>query len=109
MAKIKGLMPSLKEKKRYIAFEAIAETDITNFSEETLKEVTKFMGEFGMAQAGIIPIPVQRGGLWRVNHNFINQTKAGLTMVTHLSGKQIVLRSLGVSGLLKKAQGYLVR
>jgi len=54
--KIKPLLPSLKEKKRYIAFEIISKrkiTDLKQIQKEIWDSSLSFFGELGAAKAGL--------------------------------------------------------
>jgi len=119
MKKIKPIMPSLKEKKRYIAYEVIAETKCdasrdhrqslcapsSNEIEQAItKSMLSFVGELGTAQAGILfPKP----GIVKVSHLATEQTKAAIALVKQINGKSVALRTLGTSGMLNKAEKYL--
>ncbi|MBS3175933.1 ribonuclease P protein component 2 [Candidatus Woesearchaeota archaeon] len=109
MAAIKALMPSQREKKRYLAFEAIAEKEFANsIMKLVVREITKFLGELGMAKAGIMIIPTQKNnqGILRIDHKHVNEVKAALTLIKEIDNQQVIVRSLGVSGILNKAQVY---
>jgi len=119
MKKIKPIMPSLKEKKRYIAYEVIAEAkcDASRDHRQSLcapgtqaveKAITdsmlEFVGELGTAQAGILfPKP----GIIKVSHLATEQAKAAIALVKQINGRQVALRTLGTSGMLNKAEKYL--
>ncbi|MBS3128423.1 hypothetical protein J4410_04720 [Candidatus Woesearchaeota archaeon] len=107
MAKIKALLPSLKEKKRYLAFDA--DKPVQDLSRECYKQAHTFLGDLGMAHAGIVPLPTEKGALWKVNHTAVNHTKAALTMIQNIHDQEVCIRSLGVSGILQKAQAFLER
>jgi len=121
MKKIKPIMPSLKEKKRYIAYEvivgdsqpssehkraALAEARPENQAIE--KAITdsmlSFVGELGTSQAGIL-FPKQ--GIMKVSHRSTEQARAAMALVKQAGGKPVVLKSLGTSGMLNKAEKYL--
>ena len=107
MEKIKELLHSLKEKKRYLAFDA--NIPIVDLSSHCYKEVHTFLGDLGMAHAGIVPIQTKKGALWKINHTTVNHVKAALTMISNIQGKEVIIRSLNVSGVLRKAQTQLER
>jgi RNase P/RNase MRP subunit POP5 len=108
MKKIKPIMPSLKEKKRYIAYEVISESEAKPGTQAVEKAITdsllEFVGELGTAQAGILfPKP----GIIKVSHTSTEQAKAAIALVKQINGKQVALRTLGASGMLNKAEKYL--
>lgn len=126
MAKLKPLLPSLKEKKRYVSFEIIANnplfTNNTQINNIVIKAIQPFLGSLTMAKAGIVgvdqktkvkngtndtlDIPTKKRlhtGLLRVNHNYVNELKTAFTMIDTINDKPVMVRSLKVSGVLKKA------
>ena len=106
MKKIKPIMPSLKEKKRYIAYEVIAEAkpNIQAVEKAITDSMLSFVGELGTAQAGIL-FPKQ--GIVRVSHLATEQAKAAIALVKQINGSKVALRTLGTSGMLNKAEKYL--
>jgi len=112
MGKIKPVLPSLREKKRYLAFKVISKDKINNISaifEAISRSISTFVGFLGFAKAGIIILPnkydkEKQIGLIKVNHNYVNELKASLAMIREIDGKKVVVRSIGVSGILNKAE-----
>jgi ribonuclease P/MRP protein subunit POP5 len=112
MVKIKPILPSLREKKRYLVFEIISKNRIKSFpsiSRAIWDYSLQFLGEKGVAQAGIWLLPdkynpqTQRG-LVRVNNKYVNDLKSVLTLIDQIENKEVIVRSVGVSGILKKAE-----
>ncbi len=112
MNKIKAILPSLKEKKRYLVFEISSKTKIKNFkalSGLIWQNSQNFLGDLGLAEAGMWILPdkwsekAQRGMI-RVNNKHVNKLKTSLALVDSFQGEEVVIRSLGVSGILKKAE-----
>ena len=111
-SKIKPLLPSLREKKRYLAYEVISGyrfNDAVHVSKAILDAANDFLGTLGMAKAGVLMIndkwneSMQRG-IMRVNHKHVNDLKASLIFVKNIEGKDAVVKSVGASGILRKAQ-----
>lgn len=111
-AKIKPLLPSLREKKRYLAYEVISGghfNDAVSASKAILDASNEFLGSLGMAKAGILPLydkwnPEMQRGIMRVNNKHADGLKASLIFVKNIEGKEAVVKSVGASGILKKAQ-----
>jgi len=110
--KIKPLLPSLREKKRYLAYEVISNSkfnDAVSVNKAILDAAKEFLGNLGMAKAGILPIndkwndKTQRG-LLRVNNKHVDDLKASLIFVKNIQGMEAMVKSVGASGILKKAQ-----
>ncbi len=111
-SKIKPLLPSLREKKRYLAYEVISWykfNDAVHVSKAILDAANEFLGSLGMAHAGLLPINdkwnenMQRG-LMRVNNKHVDELKASLIFIKNIEGNDAVVKSIGASGILKKAQ-----
>lgn len=110
---IKSLLPSLKERKRYLAFEIISESRITDFnavSSEIIYNTTKFISEYGLAYAGIQVLPDKfknNKGIMRINHKYLDHSRAALALIKNIGQQDAAVRSLGASGTLKKAEKYV--
>ena len=114
--KLPKLLPALKEKTRYLAFEIVAGQKIRDF-EDISKEIQDksllFLGQLGLAKAGIRMLPekwnltLQRG-IIKVNNKYVNELKSSLTLIKKISSQNAAVKSIGVSGILNKAeQKYL--
>jgi ribonuclease P/MRP protein subunit POP5 len=109
--KQKALLPSLREKKRYLVFETISEA---NFSFKDLKDVIisnfkELFGLDGLAKAGLEFVEYKKNkGIIRVSTKGLDSLKATFCFVRKVNKEDIMLRSLGVSGMLKKARSKFV-
>lgn len=91
MIKIKPILPSLKEKKRYILYEG-------KVSRNTIKQGIKdYIGEYGMAKAGIMFIKSKNNkGIVKTNVKWLEQVKTALSLM------KTRVKPVKVSGTLKK-------
>ena len=112
--KIKPILPSLREKKRYLAFEIISKSKIKDFSAVSSaiwSSSLSFMGELGAAKAGIWVLPdkynekTQRG-IIKVSNKYVNELKASLALIKEIDGNGAIVRSVILSGMLNKAAKY---
>ena len=111
-AKIKPLLPSLREKKRYLAYEVISRNRFDGAfpaSKAILNASNELLGSLGMAKAGILTLndkwnAESQRGILRVNNSHVDNLKASFVFVKNIEGKEAVIKSVGVSGILKKAQ-----
>ncbi|MCP3685882.1 MAG: hypothetical protein GY861_24810 [bacterium] len=108
--KMKRLLPSLREKKRYLVFEVISKSKLSR--ESAIKAIKQgmvgFLGEKDTAKANIAILnewnsKTQRG-LMKVNRNYVDQIKGALCLVKKAGRKEIIVKSVGVSGMIKKAK-----
>lgn len=106
MKQIKPLMPSMRERKRYLVFEIIGKTvSSTDAYKAVKKAVSDFLGTIGTAGAGLISINKYKNnrGTIRLNHRYVNHVRAALLMITTIQETPVIVRSIGTSGILKKA------
>jgi ribonuclease P/MRP protein subunit POP5 len=104
--KLKGLLPSLREKKRYIAF-SIKSADDISFKEAKNGiegSMLKFIGELGVANAGPLFLKDWKNmkGIIKVNTKYVDHTKASIALIKEINGKKAKVESIGVSGVLSK-------
>tara|TARA_Y100000034_G_scaffold20758_2_gene23825 strand:+ start:10201 stop:10539 length:339 start_codon:yes stop_codon:yes gene_type:complete len=107
----KPLLPSLKQKKRYVVFEVISKDKLkyNDIKKEIDSVLISFLGELGYAKAGIMFINQKHKfpyGMIKVNHKFVNELKAGLTLVKKVDGKKVIVKSVVTSGTIKKLSSY---
>lgn len=108
--KLKPVLPSLREKKRYLAFEVVSKEKINSIdsvSDAILNKSHQFIGNLGMAKAGMMVLSnkwnsgTQRG-IIKVSHKHVDAVKASLLFAGKVDGKDVIFRSIGVSGILNK-------
>ena|SRR3989338_7314493 len=109
---MKPLLPTLKEKKRYLAFEVMSDKFI-NFnlvSRAVQNSALSYIGSKGAAQAGIWLLNDKyknNKGLIRISNRNVDDLKAALALIKDIDGNEVIVRSLGISGILNKAEKYL--
>ena len=111
MKKMKPILPTLKQKKRYIAFEVISDKPIAKFgtvSTAIWKACLSFMGEIGVSKAGLWLLPdcwneKRQRGLIRTGNKSIHEVKASLAFIKKINRQNVIVRSVGISGMLNKA------
>ena len=116
MNKLKPLLPSLREKKRYVAFEILDNVG-SSYGFDTISDQIKasflsMFGSIGLGKSGLWMLKDKwdgkmKKGIIKINHQYVNALKASLTMVTTIKGEQVMIRSLGTSGNLGKAERYI--
>ena len=110
--RLKPILPSLREKKRYLAFEVISKSRVYNYNSiagAIHNSLLQLIGELGAGKAGIKFLEdkfnqeLQRG-LVKVNHKYVDHLRASLALIKDIDEKEVIVRSVGVSGILKKAE-----
>lgn len=97
---MKNILPSLREKKRYIVFEAIERKQ--NIEETIIESCLNFLGSYNYGRAGIQVLKElgrDRKGVIRVNNKYVDHIRAALML-----NKKPVIKCIGVSGTIKKAK-----
>ena len=116
--KLKPILPSLREKKRYLAFEVISKErigELNAVSNAVYSASMQFMGYIEAAKAGVMMLsnkwnPSTQRGIIKVGHRHADAMKASLAFISRIENKEVICRSLGVSGILKKAENnYLMK
>ena len=114
--KLKPILPSLREKKRYLVFEVISKekvTDINDVSNSIWDCSLQFLGRLGTAKAGIMVLnnkwnPESQRGIIKVSHKHVDALKSSLVFAKKINNTEVIFRSLGVSGILKKAEDKFI-
>jgi len=104
------LLPTLKEKKRYIVFQVLAEkkfslTEVKSSVEEML---LSFLGQLGVARSAPIFIEEkfnlnQQKFVLKVGHKYVDEVKAALALGKSIKNTPVIIKSITTSGILKKA------
>lgn len=103
MLKLK-LLPSLKEKKRYLVYEASGPVD----HKIIVDQCNEFLGIFEAAKAGLQPITHEGNrGIIRVTTKYVDKLKTCLMLIKEQQKKPVRLHTMYVSGLLRKAKQKL--
>ena len=115
--KLKPVLPSLREKKRYLVFEVISKEKIkdVNSVSSTISDCSlRFLGQLGAAKAGIMVLsnkwnPELQRGVAKVSHKYVDALKASLVFADNVDNKEAIFRSIGVSGILRKAESKYLK
>ena len=103
-----SLLPSLKEKRRYLVYQVLSETPLhfKDVKEALAKEFTTFLGRLGEAQAGILFLDDWNNnkGIIRMTTSALDYVKAALIHIRKINKTEVVVASVGVSGTLNKAR-----
>jgi ribonuclease P/MRP protein subunit POP5 len=113
---LKPVLPTLRERKRYIVYEIISEHNfnIKEISKSILESVEKCFGCIGSAKAGIL-FPADnfnenhQKGIIRVSHKEVDNVRFALMTITKINNTKVIFRTIGVSGILKKAKNKFMK
>jgi ribonuclease P/MRP protein subunit POP5 len=115
--KLKPILPSLREKKRYLVFEVISKErikDINPVSDTIKSSILAFNGTVGAAKTGFLMLKNKwdaqnQRGVLKVSHKHVDSIKSSLLFIDKIDKKQAIVKSLGTSGILKKAEGKYLK
>ncbi|MFA5141745.1 MAG: Rpp14/Pop5 family protein [Candidatus Woesearchaeota archaeon] len=113
--KMQRLLPSLREKKRYLVFRVLSKSKIqsqNNLLSQLKLEISSYFGQLGMSLAGIqlmkeLYNPETQSGIIRVSNRFVNQLKTSLMLITQLNESEVIVKSVNVSGMINKAKTHI--
>lgn len=112
--KMKRLLPSLREKKRYLTFKIISESKfkVITALKEIKSEIISYFGQKGMADANIQILKEtydenKQAGVIKVGNKYVNQLKSALMFITNIEEKPVIIKSVITSGILNKAKNRI--
>jgi len=104
----KLLLPTLREKKRYIAFKVISEEPIiySDLEQAMLNQLLDFYGEDGFSRLSFWIIKNlynerEQLGVLRCNNKSVQKVIAGLGLISRLGDTRVIFKILKVSGTIK--------
>ena len=105
---MRRLPPSLRHRKRYIAFRLIGLSNPAERKEIALKlmdSMLSLFGEVGSSHAGIwIEYFDGEFGIARCYNQALEKVKIALTLINEVNGERVLPLILGVSGTIKKCK-----
>lgn len=106
--KPKTLLPTLREKDRYISFQIISEEQIsyTDLEQAIWNQFLDTFGELGVSKTNMwlmknLYMPELQIGVIRCNNKSVSQIIAGLGLISRLGDNRIIFKVLKVSGTIK--------
>jgi len=104
---MKILPSSLREKKRYIAFEVICESEPVDrkaLLDEIFFATQTLLGDVGSSEIGYRLMDFNGSrGIMKVNHNAVELARAAIATVCTIKGSRATIRVLGIAGTIRAA------
>ncbi len=93
-------------KRRYLAVQVDIEGKLSQleFLDAVWKAIMQLFGEYGASQTGLTLIDFNednKTGIIRVSLTTLQQVRAALASITHISGKDAAIHVKGISGTIK--------
>ena len=108
------LLPSLRQKKRYVVFEIVSDKcfSIGEVQEAVESSLSKFLGDWGLAKASPLFVKekwseTKQRFVIKVNHTFVDELKSALILNKKIKNTPALIKSIVTSGTLKKVGSYL--
>ena len=109
--KQKPLLPSLKERKRYVVFQVLSDGKfgLNDVQSEVNKQFSSLLGKIEVAKAGLMFMDDWRNNksILRVNNKYVDYVKACFCVINKINGAEVIIRSINVSGILNKARNFM--
>jgi len=106
--KPKTLLPTLREKDRYIKFQVISEEPISysDLEQAIWNQFLDTFGEFGVSKTSMwlmknLYIPESQISVIKCNSKSVQQIIAGLGLISRLGDTRMIIKILKVSGTIK--------
>ena len=108
------LLPALRQKKRYVVFEILADKSFSFIDiKESLEEAMKdFWGQLGLSKA--VPMLLKekfskekQRFIVKVNNKHVDELISAMILAKKIKNTPVIIKSVIVSGILKKASAYL--
>lgn len=105
----KPMLPILKERNRYIAFESISDSNFSrgDVIDAIWNSMLNFFGEIVTGKTGLWVMDwdeKKQKGVLKANHKSIETVRTSLALVEGINGHRVIFNVLGVSGTIKKAR-----
>ena len=109
--KVNPLKPSMREKKRYMAYEIMSKEPLARDIDKVLiNKIKALLGVFSASKAGVMSVkynPDKQRGILRVDRKFVDNIRSCFVMIKNLNDKEVLIRTLRVSGMLNKVKGVI--
>ncbi|MFP4118195.1 MAG: Rpp14/Pop5 family protein [Candidatus Woesearchaeota archaeon] len=109
--KQKPLLPSLREKKRYLVYEVLSDQDFdaVELSGSIKDNYSDLYGVKGVSEAGLL-FPKggfdkkRNRGIIRVADGFLDELRSSFVFISGINGKNAIVRSVIATGMMKRAK-----
>lgn len=112
---MKPLLPTLREKKRYIVFQIISKNAISDFSsvnKSIISTAKDYFGTLGMANSGLLVLQdkwskEKQTGVIKTNNKFTDAIKSVFTLIKQIDGQDVIVQSVIATGMINKVDQYI--
>ena len=121
LKKQKVLLPTLKERQRYVVYRIMPgqdpqnprydmRNDFENIHEQIFRQCLSMLGIFDGAKAGLMRVKYNKEkGILRINNDYVDKLKVCLSLIKEVDVKiPMIVGCIYVSGMLNKADDKLL-
>lgn len=105
---MRPILPSLREKNRYIVYNIKSEKKLKfhEIMEAVENAHLRFLGELETAKAGVRVMDhfYQNQGIVKVHSKYVDKSRVAMMLLKKVQGKEVNVQTVGVSGTLKRAK-----
>ncbi len=105
------LSPTLRDKKRYLAYEIISSQKIPfqDLSNAMWHAILNYMGEVGASDAGAWIMKNEwneekQTGMIKCSHTAVEKIRSALALLNRVGDVPVIIRVIGISGTIKAAE-----
>ena len=103
---MKILPPTMRQRKRYLAFELISKEKISRdeLIRELFSSMGSLLGDAGSSECGMRLLTFEDSkGIIQCAHKRTEQTRASIATITTIGGRQVLINIFGTSGTVATA------
>lgn len=106
------IIPSLRQKKRYILFSIVSDKtfSVSEIRSAVEDSIQSYFGILGKSKASPIFLSERcqdNQFVLKINHQYVDEAKAAVILIKKIKNEPIIIRSIITSGSLKKAGSSL--
>jgi ribonuclease P/MRP protein subunit POP5 len=108
------LLPTLKERKRYVVFEVISSRKVSlpEMKNTVNGALHTFLGTLGNAKAAPILLPerwnsVKQRFIVKVNNKYVDELKVAMMFIKKIKNTNVIVRSILTTSTIKKARQFV--
>jgi RNase P/RNase MRP subunit POP5 len=107
--KQKVLLPTLKERQRYVVYKILSKDairDFGNLHNNIILQCNTLLGIFDGGKAGVMGAKYnaeKATGIIRVNNKYVDKLKVCLGLIKKVNNQEVTIDCINVSGMLNKA------
>ncbi|MBW2990693.1 hypothetical protein KY348_03245 [Candidatus Woesearchaeota archaeon] len=106
--KVNPLKPSMREKKRYMAYELMSDKALSKDADKALiAKIKELLGIFAAGKAGVMSVKynsTNQKGILRVDRKFVDNTRSCFVMIKDINNEKVLIRTIKVSGMINKVK-----